>query len=186
MVAPLVGTPVTPNHLTTLRLACGAAAALAYAHGDPGWWAVGGVLFVVAMLLDRADGMLARLSSRTSRFGHRYDLVSDALCNALVFLGLGFGSRHGSLGWSAVLLGVVAGVAVVAVLGLVLRAEKQRGSRAGELPGLAGFDPDDAMIVVPIAAWLGYAQTLLWLAATVTPAVALLFAWWLGRRQSEK
>ena len=82
-VRPLVGTPVTPNHLTTLRLVTGLAAAGAFATGIPEWRAWGGVIFVVSMFLDRADGELARLGGKTSPWGHKFDLVSDAVCNAL-------------------------------------------------------------------------------------------------------
>ncbi len=41
LIRPLVNTPVTPNHLTTLRLLTGIAAAVAFAMGDY-FWTVGG------------------------------------------------------------------------------------------------------------------------------------------------
>ena len=182
LVVPLVGTSVSPNHLTTLRLAFGVATAAAYAAGDPDWRDVGGALFIVAMLLDRADGILARLSGKTSRFGHRFDLVADAVCNALAFVSLGVGLHREAAGWWMVALGLIAGVAVVAVLALVLRVERAAGPRAAELPSVARFDADDAMIAVPIAVWLGWSLPLLWLAGTITPLVALAFVWRVRRR----
>ncbi|MCH8834893.1 MAG: CDP-alcohol phosphatidyltransferase family protein, partial [Proteobacteria bacterium] len=65
-VRPLVGTAVTPNHLTTLRLATGLAAAGALAVGTSPWQHVGAAIFVVSLVLDRADGELARLAGKTS------------------------------------------------------------------------------------------------------------------------
>lgn len=72
---------------------------------------------------------------------------------------------------------VTAGLAVGAVLLMVVVAERQQGERAAELPNLAGFDADDGMVLVPIALWLGWALPLLYLAASITPLFALLFAW---------
>jgi phosphatidylglycerophosphate synthase len=177
MVERLVGSPVTPNQLTTLRLAFGLSASAACMVGGHTWLGIGGALFVVAHLLDRADGIFARLSGKTSRFGHRYDLVSDAISNAMIFVGIGVGLRDGPLGWWTALLGLVAGLAVVAILAVVVQAEGQKGERAAELPSMAGFDPDDGMLAVPVLIWLGLSLPLLYLAALITPLFALFFAW---------
>ena len=90
-ILPLLKTPVAPNHLTTLRLLTGLAAAGAFAVGDYFWICWGGVLFVISAVLDRADGELARLSGRISPGGHWYDLSCDMLVNMVVFVGIGFG-----------------------------------------------------------------------------------------------
>ena len=175
-VRPLVGTSVTPNHLTTLRLATGIAAAVACAHGDPSWRAWGAGLFVVSVLLDRADGELARLADKRSPGGHKYDLVADSLCNAIIFPAVGWGLRDGELGLWAALLGLVAGIAVATILLLTLRLESQSGARAGELGAAAGFDPDDAILFVPLLIWLGFSQAMIVAAAIGAPAFALFMA----------
>jgi phosphatidylglycerophosphate synthase len=177
LVEPLANSSVTPNHVTTLRLIFGLLASAACMVGGQIWLSIGGALFVIGLLLDRADGILARLSGKMSRFGHRYDLVSDAISNAMIFVGLGVGLRDGPLGWWTALLGAMAGLAVVAILGMVVWAEGQEGERAAELPSMAGFDPDDGVLVVPIVIWLGWSLPLLYLAAAVTPLFALFFAW---------
>ena len=184
-VRPLVDSPVTPNHLTSLRLAFGLAAAAAFAMGSGSWPAVGAGLFVVSMLLDRADGELARLSGKTSPFGHKLDLVTDALCNSLVFVGLGLGLEPGALGGWAPALGVLAGLAVAAVLLLVIRLEALAGERAGEVQGAAGFDPDDAMLAIPIGVWLGLSDWLVLAAAIGAPlfALGMYVALLVGRRR---
>jgi archaetidylinositol phosphate synthase len=55
-VRPLANTQVPPNHLTTLRLTTGLAAAVAFATGIPVWQIVGAGVLVVSFFLDRADG----------------------------------------------------------------------------------------------------------------------------------
>jgi phosphatidylglycerophosphate synthase len=173
---PLARTPVTPNQVTTLRLAAGLAAAAALAQGESDWRHWGAGMFVLSMYLDRLDGELARLGGKTSPWGHRYDLFSDTLCNALVFLGLGIGLRAGEFGAWAPVMGLVAGLAIAAILWLVVRMEARYGARAGELGSSAGFDPDDAMIAVPVLVWLGLSDWLLAAACLGAPAFAIYMA----------
>ncbi len=172
-VRPLVKTRVTPNHLTTVRLITGLAAAAAFAAGTPDWRAWGGGIFVLSMVLDRADGELARLSGKTSLWGHKYDLISDALCNALVFVGIGIGLRDGAFGTWAALMGLAAGTAITAILLLTLKMEQLKGERAAELAGAAGFDPDDAMLAVPLLVWAGWAEQMIVAACIGAPVFAL-------------
>jgi phosphatidylglycerophosphate synthase len=175
-VRPLIATPVSPNHVTSLRLAVGIAAAGLCAVGDPTYRAWGAGLFVISVLLDRADGELARLADKRSPGGHKYDLLADSFCNAIIFVGVGWGLRGGDLGFWAAALGLVAGVAVAAVLLLTLRLEARAGARAGELGGVAGFDPDDAILFVPLLIWLGFSQAMIVAAAIGAPAFALFMA----------
>jgi len=180
-VRPLIATPVTPNQLTTVRLALGLGAAGLFAVGDPALYTPGAVAFILSMLFDRADGELARLGGKTSRWGHAYDLVSDGVCNAAVFAGIGIGLRDGSYGNWAVPMGLLAAVAVASILWLVIRLEQIEGQRAGELHGAAGFDPDDAMLAVPVAVLLGWEEGLLLAASIGAPFFAVLM-FWLFRR----
>ncbi len=182
LVRPLASTPVTPNHLTALRLLTGLGAALAVASGDTEGLAGGALLFTVSFILDRADGELARLTDRISASGHRFDLWADSLSNALIFIGLGIGLRDGALGLWALPLGLAAGASVSAVLWLVMRAEALAGPRSAELGSLGGFDPDDAMLLVPLGLLLGWAEPLLLAAGLVTPVFALAFLRIIRRR----
>src|ERR1700728_3573526 len=79
LVAPLHGSWVTPNHLTTVRLAVGLAAAAAFLPGSYGWSNVAALLLILSNFLDHTDGELARVSGKSSRAGHLYDLASDAV-----------------------------------------------------------------------------------------------------------
>lgn len=181
-VRPLARTRVTPNQVTTVRLGVGLAAAVALAHGGADWRLAGGGLFLLGMLLDRADGELARQSGKTSPLGHTYDLVSDAVSNAAAFIGLGLGLRAGGFGPWAPLMGVAAGAAIAAILWLIVKLEERHGARAGELGAAAGFDPDDALLIFPVLIWLGWAEGLLAAAALGAPVFALfMFAKFRGR-----
>jgi phosphatidylglycerophosphate synthase len=181
-VRPLVASAVTPNQITSLRLGAGIVAAAAFALGTETALAWGAGLFAVSMVLDRADGELARLSGKTSPLGHKFDLVSDAFCNALAFIGLGIGLRDSPLGLWSLPMGAAAGLAIALILWLVIKLEGDGGERAAELPGLAGFDADDAMLLVPLAIWFGLAQGLLVAAAVGAPLFALLMYVVLRRR----
>lgn len=172
-VRPLARTAVTPNQVTTVRLIVGLAAVAALAQGGTLWLTLGAGIFVLSLLLDRADGELARLSGKTSPWGHSYDLVSDALCNALAFVGLGVGLARGGAGDWMIALGLLAGTAITAILWLVMLVERQAGQRSAELQGAAGFDPDDAMLVLPLAVWLGAGDWLIMASAVGAPVFAV-------------
>src|ERR1700727_2643770 len=91
MVAPLIDSWVTPNHLTTLRLGVGLAAAAAFTPGSYGWSNLAALLLVLSNFLDHTDGELVRMSGKTSRFGHLYDLACDAIVTILLFAAIGVG-----------------------------------------------------------------------------------------------
>ncbi|MEM7223386.1 MAG: CDP-alcohol phosphatidyltransferase family protein [Pseudomonadota bacterium] len=173
-VRPLVATPVTPNHLTTLRLASGLGAAGLIAFGPQDLWNWAAGLFLISLFLDRADGELARLGGKTTPWGHKFDLMADGTCNAVIFFALGLGLSSSALGDWALFMGLIAGLSVTAILLIVLRLEAMAGERAGELQGLAGIDPDDGMVVVPVLLWLGLADWLLVAAAIGAPVFALI------------
>ncbi len=176
-VRPLATTRVKPNHITTLRLATGLAAAAAFALGSMAASYLGAALFVVAMLLDRADGELARSTGQTSAWGHRYDIVADAIANAAAFIGIGVAARD-VLGPAGILLGALAGFGVVAIMTLVMRVEARRGARAAEFNSAGGFDIDDTLLLVPLAVVSGYGWVFIAAAGVGVPLFTLAMMWW--------
>jgi phosphatidylglycerophosphate synthase len=182
----LVNSPVTPNHLTTLRLATGIGAAGAFAAGTDGARLIGAGIMVVSLLLDRADGELARQSGRMSQAGHRYDLIADGVSNAAVFVGIGLGLAGGVLGLWAVALGLVAGAAAIAGELLLMRLDTLGLQKTARMGGWWGFDPDDGMFLVPLAVALGFAPQLLIVASVGALAAAMVFMVLLWRRGASR
>ena len=90
-------------------------------------------------------------------------------------MGIGIGLRETELGLWAIPLGSGAGLSIAIVLMLVVRAENRNGPRATELKGLGSFDPDDAMLLVPIAVIVGWGTQLIIAAAICAPLFSLFF-----------
>src|SRR5271170_2363033 len=135
LVAPLIDSWVTPNHLTTLRLLVGLAAAAAFLPGTYAWSNIGALLLVLSNFLDHTDGELARVSGKSSRFGHLYDLASDAAVTILIFVAIGIGVEAESrlaLPLPAVALGAAAGCSIALIFYLRMRIEETVG-KAGTL-----------------------------------------------------
>jgi phosphatidylglycerophosphate synthase len=175
LVLPLRHTAVHPNHVTTAGLAAGLAAAALYAGGHAN---VGAALFVAAALLDHADGELARLTGKTSRFGHTYDRLADLAVKLGLFLSAGIGLRHGGLGLSAVFFGAAAGVAVITIFLLRSEIARRRGPAALAQPAAGGFELEDVLYAVAPITWLGALSPFIVAAGIGAP----LFALWTARQ----
>ena len=163
-IRPLLGTAVTPNHLTTMRLLTGVGACALIAQGTAAGAGWGGGLWLLSAFLDRADGELARVGAMMSASGHRYDFLVDIFVNALFFVAAGFAVADGWLGQWAIPLGLVAGASMLLCgwWSELLEARSPPGTKA--YVGAAGFDPDDALYLMGPLAWLG------WLAPIVVGA----------------
>jgi archaetidylinositol phosphate synthase len=173
LVRPLVGTWVKPNHITTLRLATGVIACLLLARGGGPAELWSGVLWLVSAFLDRADGELARIGKMQSRGGHLYDYYTDVTLNSGFFLAAGINLRNGGLGRWAILAGVVACAAMLACCILAETYETQVGSGERVFEGGWGFQPDDALYLLPLFVWAHWLAPMLLTAAAVTTAIAL-------------
>ena len=115
LIYTLRNTFVTPNYLTSLRLLFGIFAGIFFALGEYRYSNIGAFCFVLSNFLDHADGELARLKNQMSSRGHIYDLISDALVNILLFLGMGIGLMQTNLGVYACIMGIISGTTVAAI-----------------------------------------------------------------------
>jgi phosphatidylglycerophosphate synthase len=177
LVTPLKDSRATPNHLTTVRLAVGIAAAAAFLPGTYGWVNIGALLLILSNFLDHTDGELARISGKSSRIGHIYDLASDSVVTILLFLaiGIGVGARVGSLlQLPPAVLGLVAGSAVASIFYLRMRIEELAGKSAGKQGALAGFETEDVLYLLPLVTLFNGLTNFLVAAAIGAP----LFAIW--------
>jgi phosphatidylglycerophosphate synthase len=176
VVKPLVGTGVTPNHLTTLRIATGVAACLLFARNGPQDALWGGILWLVSAFLDRADGELARIGQMQSRAGHLYDYYSDLAINSAFFLAVGVGLRHTWLdGWS-IPLGAATALAMLLCCWWSEVYERIKGPGIRIWNGGFGFDADDGLYLLAPVAWLGWLAPVLVAAFVCTTLMAAVIA----------
>ncbi len=181
---PLIGTGITPNHLTTLRLLTGLAACACLALGpramrDALPW--GGTLWVLSAFLDRVDGELARVGNMMTPGGHRYDYRVDNGVNCLFFLAIGIGLRHASLlghdlGHWPVALGLLSSCALLLCNWMSEIYETRQGNQGRIYAGAWGFHPDDALYLLGPAAWLGWLLPVLVGAAVGTSVMAVVIS----------
>ncbi len=178
LVRPLRNTPVHPNHVTTLGLAVGLAAAAAYARGTPAAANVGALGYAVSAILDHADGELARLTGKTSTFGHSYDRAADLTVKLSLFAGMGLSVRHGQLGWMGPVFGITAGLAVITIFSLRSSMSRWRGRAAFDQPSWGGFEVEDILYLVAPVTWLGWLEPFVVAAGLGAP----VFALWVARQ----
>jgi phosphatidylglycerophosphate synthase len=153
LVTPLKDSWVTPNYLTTVRLFVGLAAAAAFLPGTYGWSNIAALLLILSNFLDHTDGELARLSGKSSRIGHLYDLASDAAVAVALFVAMGAGmaAKPGLLlGLPPVILGTAAGVAVALIFWLRMQIEDIGGKAASRQASVGGFETEDILYLLPL------------------------------------
>ncbi len=188
LVAPLVGTGISPNHVTTARLVTGLMAAGAMLPGDGAWTWWAGWLWLLSAFLDRADGELARAGDMASPEGQEWDYRVDLIVNPTFFVAIGVGLRHSVPGDYAIPLGAVAGVSIFCAAYWSKSLERRQGLAVKAYSGAFGFDPDDLLYLFAPLAWLGWLMPIMVGAAIGGPLMALLTGWRLHRlsvRQSK-
>jgi phosphatidylglycerophosphate synthase len=177
LVTPLKNSRVTPNHLTTVRLAVGLAAAAAFLPGTYGWSNLGALLLIVSNFLDHTDGELARMSGKSSRIGHVYDLASDAVVTILLFVAIGVGVGADPTTAiekiSPVALGGIAGCAVALIFYLRMRIEDMAGKAANQQGSIGGFETEDVLYLLPLVTLSNAVVPFLMTAALCAPLYAV-------------
>jgi len=177
LVRPLVGTGVTPNHLTTARLITGLLAAAALVPGDSGWRWWAGWLWLLSAFLDRADGELARVGNMATLKGRLWDDAVDKTVATAFFFAMGIGLRHSALGGWAIALGLIAGSSVLLATLSCESLERGQNFAINSYSRVFGFDPDDLFYLLAPGAWLGWLTPILIGSAIVGTALALLTGW---------
>lgn len=173
LVKPLLNTPVHPNMLTTARLIVGMSGAALFAGGEH--FNIGALLVVLSNFLDHTDGELARMSGKTSRFGHFYDLLSDAIVTVGIFVGLGIGLRD-EIGPEALAFGAIAGLAVAGIFQLRHVIENEQGKSATRQANFAGFETEDILYLIPLVTLNDWQGQFLLAAAIGAPLALLIVA----------
>ena len=153
LITPLKDSWVTPNYLTSIRLLVGLAAAAAFVPGTYAWSNIAALLLVISNFLDHTDGELARLTGKSSRIGHWYDLASDAAVTIVLFVAMGAGiavKRELLLGLPPIVPGAAAGVAIALIFWLRMQIENLGGKTASRQASMGGFETEDVLYLLPL------------------------------------
>lgn len=97
LVKGLVKTPVTPDQVTYTSILFGLSSAYAFSRGTV--MALGGLLLEITLILDCADGQLARAKGCASEWGRFLDGIAGYISYLAVVIGLlvGLGEPYGAL-----------------------------------------------------------------------------------------
>lgn len=178
VVRPMLGTRVRPNHLTVLRIGIGLLAGALMTPGTARGYLWAGACWIVACVLDRADGELARLGDLRSERGKVLDYYADMILDSAWFLGCGIGLRHGWLGAAAPALGALCCGSMIVVQWSAEMFERLSGPGIKVWYGVRRFHPDDALFLLAPFAWAGppVLAPILVAASTVLPIVTVVIA----------
>nr|WP_315597983.1 CDP-alcohol phosphatidyltransferase family protein [uncultured Cupriavidus sp.] len=177
LVRPLKNTRITPNHLTTLRLLIGVAGIACIAQGGYAWTNWGALLVVLSNFVDHTDGELARISGKSSKIGHFYDLASDALITVLLFVSFGMAVANTTTVTESVgpvVRGTVAGLAVALIFFLRMRIESRVGKSGTKQASAGGFETEDVLYLLPLVTLTGGIGPFLAAASIGAPLFAVL------------
>ena len=169
---------IAPNAITVASGGVGLAAAAALAHGDAVAVAAGLLLYLAAVVLDHADGEVARLTLSESAAGEWLDISVDTLVHIALVLALGLAATRVAGGGVAAAVVAAAGVVASAAVGKLWPPAPPTGGPRGPLDALTSRDGFYGMLVL----FLGVRVV----APPVLPALMVLIAagihaYWIAR-----
>jgi phosphatidylglycerophosphate synthase len=131
---------VSPNAITAASGLVGLTAAILVQRGDVGAVVVGLLLYLLAVVLDHADGEVARLTLGESAIGEWLDIATDTLVHIALVLALGVAATR--VGDGGLVAGGVAAIGVVAsaVVGKRWPPASPAGAERGLLDALTSRD----------------------------------------------
>jgi archaetidylinositol phosphate synthase len=174
LVRPLLGTAVRPNHLTLLRIFIGIASCAFLAVGTVCSSIWSGILWIIACMLDRADGELARIGNLRSDSGKVLDFYSDLILDSLWFLAAGIAASRGVLGEIGLALGIISCLSLAVCIAMSEVFERRSGDGVKAYYGIEQFHPDDALFLLPAFIWVGWQSGLLIASSIVTPVMGII------------
>lgn len=166
---------IGPNAITLASLAVGLGAVWGFLGASPERAAAGLALYALAVVLDHADGEVARLTYAESALGEWLDVAVDTAIHALLVLTLGLVAQHAG-GWGF-WPGVIAALGVVGSATLTKTSPPAAGGLGTVLGGLANRDGFYAMLLLFIGGLAVQPGVLPWL---VTAIAAGCHLFWLA------
>jgi phosphatidylglycerophosphate synthase len=125
-------TRITPDQLTIIAFIVSTAAAFLFSRGTPrsSLWAA--VLVQLTLVLDCADGMLARAKNQCSRYGAYFDLFLDRISDFAVLLGVAIGYFRLKADWAHLSLSMLTIALYMLQVSLFYIFQLYSGSKSGE------------------------------------------------------
>ncbi len=162
IVRPMSKTNIHPNVVTLVSLALGVASACIFAFADSALQSLAALIFILAVFVDHMDGELARMSGKTSVFGHYLDYLVGAANYAFLFCGLGLAVYRESGIEFALWLGMAAGLSNLVIVSLRIYMERRFGAKAVAHPSTGGMEIEDFIYLIGPITWLGGLSYFLW------------------------
>jgi phosphatidylglycerophosphate synthase len=169
---------ITPNQISVASLGVGLAAAWCVWNAGAASALAGLAVYVAAVVLDHADGEVARLTLAESRLGEWLDILVDTLVHAALVIAMGVTAQ--TVAGGGAVLGLAAALGIVASAAVAKRwpATGTTGGLGRALEDLGSRDGFYAMLVLFIAARAVAPAALPWLMVVVTLGA---HAYWVAR-----
>jgi phosphatidylglycerophosphate synthase len=169
---------IAPNTITITSGLVGLAAAAAFAQGDAVAVVVGLLLYLAAVVLDHADGEVARLTLTESAMGEWLDISVDTLVHVALVLALGVAANRVADGGGTAAVVAAAGVVASAAVGKLRPPAPPSAGPRRPLDALTSRDGFYGMLILFLAVRLATPSLL--------PALMVLIAagihtYWIAR-----
>jgi phosphatidylglycerophosphate synthase len=170
---------ITPNQISVASLLVGLVAAWCFGLGTAGAALAGLFIYVAAVVLDHADGEVARLTLAESRLGEWLDILVDTVVHAALVIAMGLTAQRIAGGGGA-MLGVVGAIGIIAsaTVAKLWPATGATTAVATMLENLGSRDGFYAMLLLFIAARAAAPAALPWLMVVIALGS---HAYWLAR-----
>ena len=169
---------ITPNAISVASLVVGLLAAWCFWLGTAGTAFIGLLVYVVAVVLDHADGEVARLTLSESRLGEWLDIAVDTLVHAAMVVAMGLTAERAAGGGALLGLAGAIGVIASAAVAKLWPTTGAADSIGTALENLGSRDGFYAMLLLFIAALALTPRALPWLMIIVALGS---HAYWLAR-----
>ncbi len=161
---------ITPNFITFIRALVSMACIVTLTKS---FFVSGSCLFAIANLLDHFDGELARFTGTKTKFGHWFDLATDAFTVVGFFIALGFGLSN-IYGLLPLLGGLLSGSSILIIFVIRNKIEQNYGKKEVKQKAFCGFETEDILYFIPLLAITDTLVYFLILSAFGAPIGALL------------
>lgn len=162
LMRPVSRTNIHPNAVTLFSLALGVSSACTFALADLALQSLAAFVFMLAVFVDHMDGELARMSGKTSVFGHYLDYLVGAANYTFLFCGLGLAVYRGTGIEFALWLGTAVGLSNIVIVSLRIYMERRFGAEAVAHPSASGMEIEDFIYLIGPITWLGGLEYFFW------------------------